>query len=52
MSISPLTTGGESAQWAVTVAEFRPSTEPWIARQTVTTRTVDGVTLISEITLA
>ena len=52
VSISPLTTGGESARWAVTVAEFRPSTEPWIARQTVTTRTVDEVTLISEITLA
>ncbi|PKV98952.1 hypothetical protein ATK86_0988 [Nocardia fluminea] len=52
VSISPLTTGGESARWSVTVAEFRPSTEPWIARQTVTTRTVDEVTLISEITLA
>ncbi|MFE9788898.1 hypothetical protein ACFYO7_26320 [Nocardia salmonicida] len=52
VSISPLTTSSESAQWAVTVTEFRPSTEPWIARQTVTTRTVDEVTLISEITLA
>ncbi|MGF0316913.1 hypothetical protein [Nocardia fluminea] len=52
VSISPLTTSSESARWAVTVTEFRPSTEPWIARQTVTTRTVDRVTLISEITLA
>ncbi|MEV0538434.1 hypothetical protein [Nocardia salmonicida] len=52
VSISPLTTSSESARWAVTVTEFRPSTEPWIARQTVTTRTVDKVTLIGEITLA
>ncbi|MFC9472110.1 hypothetical protein ACFTS5_07955 [Nocardia sp. NPDC056952] len=51
VSISPLNTSGESARWAVTVAEFRPGTEPWVARQTVTTRTVDGATLISEITL-
>ncbi|MGS2811622.1 hypothetical protein [Nocardia sp. MW-W600-9] len=34
VSISPLTTSSESARWAVTVAEFRPGTEPWIARQT------------------
>ncbi|MFC9871736.1 hypothetical protein [Nocardia salmonicida] len=52
MSISPLNTNGESARWAVTVAEFRPGTERWIARQTVTTRTVDGAILISEIALA
>lgn len=52
VSISPLNTSGESVRWAVTVAEFRPGTEPWVARQTVTTRTVDGATLISEITLA
>ncbi|MGW6120864.1 hypothetical protein ACWFRF_17635 [Nocardia sp. NPDC055165] len=52
VSISPLNTSGKSARWAVTVAEFRPGTEPWVAQQTVTTRTVDGATLISEITLA
>ncbi|WP_446221387.1 hypothetical protein ACTWPB_15575 [Nocardia sp. IBHARD005] len=52
VSISAVNTTGESARWAVTVAEFRPDTEPWIARQAVTTRTVDGATLISEISLA
>ncbi|WP_181698995.1 hypothetical protein [Nocardia sp. GTS18] len=50
VSISPLT--GGSDRWAVTVTEYRPTIEPWIARQSVTTRSVDGATLISEITLA
>ncbi|PKV76707.1 hypothetical protein ATK86_7108 [Nocardia fluminea] len=50
VSIAPLNVNGESALWTVTVTEYRPGTEPWIARQTVTTRTSDRVTLISEIT--
>lgn len=50
VSISPLNTLGDAERWAVTVTEFRPDIEPWVARQTVTTRTVDGVSLISEIT--
>ncbi|MFD4351530.1 hypothetical protein ACFWPX_03175 [Nocardia sp. NPDC058518] len=50
VSIASLNINGESARWTVTVTEFRPGTEPWIATQTVTTRTSDRVTLISEIT--
>ncbi|MFF2085413.1 hypothetical protein ACFVVM_16690 [Nocardia sp. NPDC058176] len=52
VSISPLNTLGDAERWAVTVTEFRPDIEPWVARQTVTTRTVDGRSLISEIALA
>ncbi|MDO3646145.1 hypothetical protein [Nocardia mangyaensis] len=52
VSISPLGAIGDSQRWAVTVTEFRPDIEPWITRQTVTTRTVDRVILISEITPA
>ncbi len=50
VSIAPLNVNGESARWTVTVTEYRPGTGPSIARQTVTTRTSDRVTLISEIT--
>ncbi|MFD3430731.1 hypothetical protein [Nocardia fluminea] len=49
-SISSLSSFGDAARWKVTVGEFRPGIEPWIAEQTITTRTLDGATLISEIT--
>lgn len=52
VSISSVNTTGGSARWAVTVTEYRPGTQPWVARQTVTTSTADGATLISEISLA
>ncbi|MFE3318126.1 hypothetical protein [Nocardia sp. NPDC059195] len=50
VSISSLNSFDDSARWKVTVGEFRPGIKPWIAEQTITTRTLDGVTLISEIT--
>ena len=50
VSISSLGSFGDAARWKVTVDEFRPGFEPWVAEQTITTRTLDGVTLISEIT--
>ncbi|APE36845.1 hypothetical protein BOX37_26220 [Nocardia mangyaensis] len=50
VSISLLGSFGDAARWKVTVGEFRPGIEPWIAEQTITTRTLEGATLISEIT--
>ncbi|MFF5035559.1 hypothetical protein [Nocardia salmonicida] len=54
MRISPLPDTGDSQWWSVAVTEHQPGADPdtWIAFQTVTTRTVDGVTLISEIVQA
>ncbi|MEV4204345.1 hypothetical protein ACWFPY_00850 [Nocardia fluminea] len=50
VSISSLSSSGDSARWRVIVGEFRPGIDAWIAEQTITTHTLHGVTLISEIT--